>query len=154
MAVVSISTMNAGTINNVIPQDASIGGSMRCYSKTVQDIIERRINEIAVGIGMAFGARIEVDYERSSPPVINHDRSVDYALAATRGRLHVIKTWPPAPGGEDFAFFLEAVPSAYIRIGNGDSEALHHPAFDFSDDAIATGVGLFVALVEAHGSLG
>ncbi|MGW9947302.1 metal-dependent amidase/aminoacylase/carboxypeptidase family protein [Rhizobium leguminosarum] len=44
---------------------------MRCYSKTVQDIIERRINENAVGIGMAFGARMEVEYERSSPPVIN-----------------------------------------------------------------------------------
>ncbi|WP_454284825.1 hypothetical protein [Rhizobium leguminosarum] len=54
----------------------------------------------------------------------------------------MIETWPSAPGGEDFPFFLEAVPGAYIRIGNGDSEALHHPAFDFSDDAIAIGVGL------------
>lgn len=152
MAVVSICTVNAGNINNVIPHKATIGGSIRCYSKPVQDVIERRIKEIAEGIGLAFGARIEVDYERSSPPVVNHDTSVDFALAATKDKLDVITDWPPAPGGEDFAFFLEAVPGAYIRIGNGDSETLHHPAYDFCDDAISTGVELFISLVEARAS--
>lgn len=153
MAVVSICTINSGTVNNVIPQEATIGGSIRCYSKAVQDIIERRISEIAIGIGMAFGAEIEVQYERSSPPVINHDSAVDFALKATKGKLNVIEDWPPAPGGEDFAFFLEAVPGAYIRIGNGDSEMLHHPAFDFCDEAIATGVALFVNLVEEKSAI-
>ena len=55
---------------------------------------------------------------------------------------------PPVMGGEDFSFMLEARPGAFIFVGNGDTAGLHHPAYDFNDDAIPTGVAYWARLVE------
>ena len=68
------------------------------------------------------------------------------------GRLELATQVDPAAlplmGGEDFSYMLEKKPGAFIFIGNGDSAALHHPAYDFSDDAIPFGASYWVQLVE------
>ena len=55
---------------------------------------------------------------------------------------------PPVMGAEDFSFMLEARPGAFIFLGNGDSAGLHHPAYDFNDEAIPHGTSYWVRLAE------
>jgi metal-dependent amidase/aminoacylase/carboxypeptidase family protein len=68
--------------------------------------------------------------------------------AAGRAGLAVIDDWPPSSGGEDFSFFLDRVPGAFLLLGNGETEELHHPAYDFNDNALAYGIRALVSLAE------
>ena len=51
-------------------------------------------------------------------------------------------------GAEDFSYMLEERPGAYIRVGNGDTASLHHPNYNFNDEAIPFGTSFWVELVE------
>ena len=81
----------------------------------------------------------------------NHERQAAFAAAVAAevcGRDKVDTAVAPVMGGEDFSFLLESRPGAFIFMGNGDSAGLHHPAYDFNDDAITTGVSYWIRLAE------
>ena len=149
--VVSVTRFQAGTTHNIIPDSAELGGTVRSLSDEVGDLAEERIRRIVDGIALAHGATAEIRYERNCPVTINHDREVGHAVSAASevvGAANLDTDVEPSMAGEDFAFMLRSRPGAFIFIGNGDSAALHNPAYDFSDEAIAYGISYWVRLAE------
>ena len=150
-AVVSATTINAGSAFNVIPQDARITGTARSLSPEVRDTIERRVIEVAEHIARAHGCTAKVDYMRGYPVTVNHSDAVDvFEEIASRevGEDRLVEVDRPFMGGEDFAFYGQVIPACFFLLGllpPGETEmpALHHPAFDFNDNVIETGVGMF-----------
>ena len=150
-AVVSLTVFKAGDANNVIPQRALLQGTVRTFKDHVRDEVISRIKRLAVNTGEAFGCQVEVMLGDGYPALINHDVSVDFAADVTRQfSAHVDADFPPSMGGEDFAYFLQRIPGAFMVCGNGDSAKLHHPAYDFNDEAIPAGVSYWVRLVETR----
>lgn len=152
--VVSITQFHAGTAFNIIPQEAHLSGTVRCLDEEVRTEVEKRVTEIATHVALAHGCTAEVNYDRMYPPTVNHVKQVRFAgevARAVAGDKNVDMNVPPVMGGEDFSFMLEARPGAFVYVGNGDSAGLHHPAYDFNDDAIPYGVSFFAELV--HKSL-
>ncbi len=154
--VVSVCTLETDShAHNVIPERVTLGGTIRSLEEGVREMAARRLAEIAEGVAAAFGARAETDYRRGYPVMVNHERETALMAevaerVAGRPPLEV----PPIMGGEDFAFMLEARPGAYILVGNGDTAMVHHPAYDFNDEAIPWGASLWVELAEARASAG
>jgi amidohydrolase len=149
-AVVSICEFHAGNARNVIPQTAELKGTVRTLKPEVRHLVEKRLREVIDGVARMTGARIELKFEPGYPVVVNHAAQTDVAIRAARdvaGEGHVHEM-PPLMGGEDFAYMLEQRPGAFIFCGNGDSAGLHHPAYDFSDDAIVYGTSYWIKLVE------
>jgi amidohydrolase len=149
--VVSVTRFQAGTANNIIPQSAWLNGTVRTLKAATRDRVEKRIHEIAAGLAEASGASARVEYRRGYPPTVNHATQTDFAAGIARkvaGDTHVDANAPPTMGSEDFSFMLEARPGAFIFIGNGDSATLHHPSYDFNDEALPYGMSYWVELVE------
>jgi amidohydrolase len=149
--VVSITRFQAGTANNIIPQSAWLNGTVRTLKAATRDAVEKRIHEIASGLAAAGGGTARVEYRRGYPPTVNHPAQTDFAAGVARkvaGDAHVDANAPPEMGAEDFSFMLEARPGAFIFIGNGDSAKLHHPSYDFNDEALPYGMSYWVELVE------
>lgn len=152
-AVVSVTTVKAGSAFNIIPQTASLMGTVRTLSPAIRDLCEERLKEIATSIAKGFGVAAQVEYNRGYPVTINHPDQTAHAVEAAGmavGLERVNASAPPSMGAEDFSFMLEARPGAYIFMGNGDSAGLHHPAYDFNDTAIPVGVSYWATLVETR----
>jgi hippurate hydrolase len=149
--VVSVARFSAGSTVNALPQTAELEGTTRTFLPATRVLAERRIREIVSGIAAASGVSASLDYERSNPATVNHPAQTDFAASVARrivGPDHVTTEIPPAMGGEDFSFMLEARPGAFILLGNGDSAGLHHPTYDFNDAALPYGMAYFVGIVE------
>jgi amidohydrolase len=149
--VVSVCTVKAGDAFNVIPQTAMLLGTVRTLSPEVRDLAETRIRAITENVCAAFGAKAEVEYERGYPVTMNDPEKTDFMAGVARavsGENAVDTTVLPLMGAEDFSFMLEQRPGAYIFLGNGDTAGVHHPAYDFNDEASAYGVSLWAKIVE------
>ncbi|TAH69248.1 MAG: amidohydrolase [Rhodopseudomonas palustris] len=149
-AVLSMCEFHAGSARNVIPHTAELKGTVRTLSPQVRDLMEQRVREVVAGVAQLTGTSIELSYERGYPVVVNHDAQTAHAAAVAaeivgEGR---VMDMPPLMSAEDFAYMLEARPGALIFIGNGNSAGLHHPAYDFNDDAIVFGTSYWIRLVE------
>ncbi|MBI5131967.1 MAG: amidohydrolase [Rhodopseudomonas palustris] len=151
-AVISICEFHAGNARNVIPQIAELRGTVRTLKAEVRDLVEKRIHEVAAGVALSTGAKIDIVYERGYPVVVNHAEQTQVAQRIAKdiaGDSNVM-SMPPLMGAEDFAYMLEARPGAFIFLGNGDSAGLHHPAYNFNDDAIVYGTSYWIKLVESQ----
>jgi amidohydrolase len=149
-AVISICEFNAGNARNVIPQTALLRGTVRTLTKEVRELVEKRVREVVAGVAQMTGARIELVWERGYPVTVNHASQTDVAIKVARevaGEANVHES-PPMMGAEDFAYMLEARPGAFIFCGNGNSAGLHHPAYNFNDEAIVHGTSYWIKLVE------
>jgi amidohydrolase len=141
-AVISICEFHAGNARNVIPQTAELKGTVRALTAEVRALMEKRLREVVEGVARMTGAKIDLNLERGYPVVVNHAAQTDIAVEVARkvageGNVH-----------EDFAYMLERRPGAFIFCGNGDTAGLHHPAYDFNDDAIVYGTSYWIKLVE------
>ncbi len=135
------------------PADGALEGTVRTLKPKVRDLIEKRMNEVCDGVAALTGTKITLDYERGYPVLVNHAAQTDIAARVASeivGDGNVDKTPPPIMGAEDFAYMLEAKPGAFIFIGNGDSAGLHHPAYNFNDEAILYGTSYWIRLVETQ----
>ncbi|MGJ4942753.1 M20 aminoacylase family protein [Bradyrhizobium sp. HKCCYLS1011] len=149
-AVVSICEFHAGNARNVIAQSATLRGTVRTLTPKIRDLVEQRVREVVAGTAQITGAKIDLSYTRGYPVTVNHAEQTEIALQAARevaGEANVHEM-PPMMGAEDFSYMLEARPGAFIFIGNGDSAGLHHPAYNFNDEAIVYGTSYFIKLVE------
>ena len=157
-AVVSICAMHAGDPGamSVVPGKATLVGTVRTFSPAVQDMVERRLNELCSAVALGFGATASVHYERIYPATIN---TPDETLFAARvaeslvGTGYVVRDLEPSMGSEDFSFMLQVKPGAYMRIGQGaengiGSCVLHNNRYDFNDDILPLGAALHASLVE------
>jgi hippurate hydrolase len=150
-AVISICEFHAGHASNVIPASAELRGTVRTLRKDVRDLVEKRMKEVCAGVALQTGARITLNYDRGYPVVVNHPAETELAAKIAGeigGAANVATDMEPVMGAEDFAYMLEARPGAFIFMGNGDSAGLHHPAYNFNDDAIVYGSSYWVKLVE------
>ena len=149
-AVISICTMESGTAINQIPQNAVMRGTMRTQRTHTRDVIEDGIRRITAGIAQTFDMQIEVDIRRGVDVVLNHREDADIAAAAATGAgLTVRRDLPPAMTGEDFCWFLQQRPGAFVWIGNGPADGgreLHSPDYDFND-AILPAAATYMAAV-------
>jgi hippurate hydrolase len=149
--VVSVCTVKAGEAFNVIPQTAMLLGTVRTLSPEVRDLAETRIRAIVENVCAAFGAKAEVDYDRGYPVTMNDPDKTEFMANVARavaGENSVDTTVLPLMGAEDFSYMLEQRPGAYIFLGNGDTAGVHHPAYDFNDEASPYGVSLWAKIVE------
>ena len=149
-AVISICEFHAGNARNVIPQTAELRGTVRTLTAEVRELVEKRVREVIAGVAQITGAKIDLVYERGYPVTVNHAPQTDVATEVARqvagdGNVHEM---PPLMGAEDFSYMLQARPGAFIFCGNGDSAGLHHPAYNFNDEAIVFGTSYWVKLVE------
>jgi amidohydrolase len=153
-AVISVTQVHGGDTFNVIPESAMLTGTARSFLPEVRDLLERRLREIATGLGTALGARVEIEYQRGYPPTVNSEAETEVAaLAAAEvaGADKVDRHREPTMGAEDFAYMLEQRPGSYVFIGNGggeDTPMLHSPHYDFNDEALPYGASYWARLVE------
>jgi hippurate hydrolase len=151
-AVVTIGAIHTDNDTyNIIPQTVTMKGTARTLSTEVQDLIEERLPLIVKRTAEAYGASAEVHYHRNYPVTISSDDEVSFAAQVARdvaGDAAVNADTPPLMGAEDFSFMLNERPGAYIVVGNGDTAGVHHPAYDFDDEAIPYGTSYWVRLAE------
>jgi hippurate hydrolase len=161
-AVLSITQIHAGSATNVIPDEAVMIGTVRTFSTSVLDLIERRMNELASGLAAGFGATIDFSFKRNYPPLINHPEQTAFAIEAMRavvGADNVDTNVEPTMGAEDFAFMLQEKPGCYVFIGNGDGDhrrrghglgpcQLHNGSYDFNDHLLPIGASYWARLIE------
>ena len=150
--VLSVTRVLAGNAYNVIPETATLGGTVRAMRRETMTKVETTMRRIATSTAAAFGATASLDFRVIFAPLLNHEGHTE-AMADTAAELvgdaHVDRAKPAAMASEDFAFMLEKVPGAYINIGNGeDSAAVHNSHYNFNDAAIPYGSALFARLVE------
>jgi len=149
-AVVSICHFQAGNARNVIPQTAELKGTVRTLNAKVRELVEKRVREVVAGVAQMTGARIDLTYKKNYPVLVNPAAQTELASQVARevaGDANVHEM-PPMMGAEDFAYMLQARPGAFIFCGNGDSAGLHHPAYNFNDEAIVFGTSYWIRLVE------
>jgi amidohydrolase len=150
--VVSVCTVQTdSTAHNVIPQVVKMRGTVRSMDPAVQDYVERRVIEIAQGTATALGAQADIDYRRGYPVTMNTPENTVFAADVAQsvsGRVD--RNTAPLMGAEDFSFLLNERPGAYIFLGNGDTAMVHHPAYNFDDNAIPFGSSWYAGMAEAR----
>jgi amidohydrolase len=149
-AVLSMCEFHAGNARNVIPQTAELRGTVRTLTPEARLLVEKRVREIISGVAQITGAKIDLVYERGYPVTVNHAAQTDIArkIATEVAGEGGVEEMPPLMGAEDFSYMLQARPGAFIFCGNGNSAGLHHPAYDFNDEAILYGTSFWIKLVE------
>ena len=136
---------------NVIPEHVQLLGTVRTLEPEVRDLAEAQIKRVAQNTAAAFGASAEVIYERNYPVMVNAEAETAFAAGVAKrvaGGQNVHENIPPIMGGEDFAFMLQERPGSYILCGNGDTAMVHHPQYNFNDEAIPVGCSYWASLVE------
>jgi len=152
-AVVSITQMQAGSAPNVIPERVEMHGTMRTFSEAVRRLVARRIRQICEQTTGAHGATAAVEIEPGYPVLINDERATHRALRIAQAigfDDDHIDTLAPQGGGEDFAYYCEKVPGAFIFLGaRNEAKACtyphHHPRFNIDEDALPSGAALYAA---------
>ena len=150
-AVVSVCVLEAGLAFNVLPQRAVLRGTLRALTPEVRDTILSRIEATVAGIASAFGATAEAVFEDGYPATQNHAAETAFMADVAKdvvGEDKVDDGVAPLMAAEDFSYMLEHRPGAYMFIGNGPSAGLHHPDYDFCDEAAPYGASLWGRLIE------
>ena len=133
---------------NVIPQRVTLRGTVRTLSREMRDLAERRLKAIAESTATTFGATAAINYMRGYPVMVNSDEQTAFAADVARAVSGACDEAPLVMGGEDFAYMLEERPGAYILVGNGDTAMVHHPEYNFNDEAIPAGCSWWAEVVE------
>jgi amidohydrolase len=152
-AVLSITQIHAGSAYNVIPDDAKLCGTVRCFSDEVRAQIRSRMRTLAAGIAAAFGVEITVDIRDVFSVTVNHDdqtKVVEDVARSIVGDAHVITRPDPKMGSEDFADMLLKVPGAYFWVGHGGNVPLHNPGFVLDEKILPIGASMFARIVETR----
>lgn len=149
-AVVSVTQLRGGETWNVLPDECIIRGTTRWYDDQIGDRIEERLAQLTRAVAAGFGCTADIRYERRYPATLN-DPAAAKLVRDIAGDipLRVVDS-PPTMGAEDFAYMLRAVPGCYLWLGAaraGDNPGLHSARYDFNDEALPAGVGLWVKLV-------
>ena len=148
-AVLTVGEIGAGSAFNIIPETARLGGTVRTLNAELRERMPERIEELARGIAKGMRGDVKLDYDFSYPVTSNDADAARLALGVTGelfGEERAVELDNPSMGAEDFAFFLEKVPGAFIWLGVGDVSNLHTPQFSFEEEILPQGAALLVAL--------
>ena len=143
-AVVTVGTIQGGMAHNIIPDSVLLKGTVRTLHPAVRDQAEAAIRRLCAGVGEGMRVRVEVQYDRRCPPLVNDDGMIDRGMASIRAQLgEVVTAGEPSLGGEDFALMTEAVPGLQIRIGAGApgrEDKLHNSHYQPDEGCLVQGV--------------
>ena len=148
--VVSVCTLRSDTdSHNVLPQKVRLRGTVRTLDGGVRELAEERVRDIVTHTAAAHQCRAEISYDRGYPITVNHAENTVFAAdVAEKITPGVWRDTPPIMAGEDFSYMLNVRPGAYMMIGNGDGATVHHPKYDFNDEAIPAGCSWWAELIE------
>ena len=152
-AVVTVGTIEGGSSPNIIANQVKLSGTARSFSPRVRDFVEKRIGEISSDVAKAYWTECEYEYRRCTPATINDIASTEIvrdaviSLFGDAKLVHLEKT----TGGEDFAWYLEDIPGAYLFIGSRNEKAgkyspHHHECFDIDEQALVNGTAVLVQI--------
>ncbi|WP_213307474.1 M20 aminoacylase family protein [Paraburkholderia sacchari] len=151
-AVITVGSFRSGFAPNVIPEDAVLEMSVRSFSPAVRETLEKRIRALVQSQAEAYGASAEIDYISGYPVLVNSEAETEFARKVAEelvGPEHIIAPFPPIAGSEDFAYYLQARPGCFVRLGNGEGRPmLHNARYDFNDDNLTVGAAFWTRLVE------
>ncbi len=150
-AVISVTQIHGGTASNIIPETAMFCATIRSFSPEVRALLKKRFFAIVEGHAAAYDVTAAIDYDWGYPPTINSAPEAAFAADVARevvGADAVDEDANKEMGSEDFSYMLESRPGAYLFLGIGPGAGLHHPAYDFNDEAAPVGASFFARLVE------
>jgi amidohydrolase len=155
-AVVSVGALHAGHAPNAIPDHARLDGTLRSFNGGVRELLRRRVREVLEGVASAAGCTVELDLRPGYPAVVNDPEATDrvrLAARATVGEANILEPEPTA-AAEDFAYYLQKLPGAFVFVGAGNAAkgitAPHHSAdFDLDEDALPIGAELLARIALA-----
>ncbi len=149
-AVLTVGEIRAGSAFNIIPETAWLGGTVRTLNEDLRQGMPERIEQLARGVAQGMRGDAAIDYDFSYPVTINDEGAARHALGVIRelfGEENTLELPNPSMGGEDFAFFLERMPGAFIWLGVGEEvSGLHTPTFAFDEEILPQGSALLTAL--------
>ena len=150
--VVTIGKIQGGNQYNVIPSEVVIEGTIRTLEEEVRQFAAKRIGEISQATAAVFGGSVDYEMIWGAPPVTNDDNMAALAAKAAKevlGEDNVITKLPaPNMGGEDFAYYLEKLPGAFMFLSSsnpakGTDVAHHNPKFNVDEDVLWEGAAVF-----------
>ena len=149
-AVLTVGEIGAGTAFNIIPETARLGGTVRTLNEDLRRRMPERIEHIARGVAQGMRGDAEIDYEFSYPVTMNDEGAANRAISVIGhlfGEENKLELPNPSMGAEDFAFFLQKIPGAFIWLGVGqDVSGLHTSTFAFDEEILPLGSALLTAL--------
>lgn len=156
-SVLTICRFNAGEAYNVIPAEVSFGGTLRCVDQPTRDRMQAAVVAAAEHLGALYGADISCTFHNGAPPVRNTAALVDHVertILDASGVEAVHRYALPSMGAEDFAFYTERIPGAFIRVGTRESARtaypVHHALFDLDEHALAPAARLMADVLLTH----
>ncbi|WP_407169695.1 M20 aminoacylase family protein [Bradyrhizobium sp. ORS 111] len=156
-AVLSITQIHSGSAYNVIPGEAWMCGTVRCFSDEIRALIRKRMREISAGIAAAYGAEISVEIRDGFSVLVNQEeqsRVVEDVARTVVDPAKVITRSTPKMGSEDFADMMQAVPGAYFWVGHDGSVPVHNPGYVLDDKILPIGASMFARIIEKRMPVG
>ena len=148
--VITVASFNSGHANNVIPKSASLSGTIRYYNDKIGSLAKNRFFEVINSTCDAFGAKVDINFQKGYPATINHKKQSEFAYDSAKKIVgnKASSSQAPMMGSEDFSYFLKKVPGCFAWIGNGPSASLHNPKYDFNDSVLSIGSSFLASIAE------
>lgn len=135
-SLVSITHIESGNTWNVIPESAWLEGTVRCLTAEDRKRIKQRIYELAEGQAASFGGHAELTWYAGPPATNNTPAWTDFAIQVAEASGLTVEPAPVNLAGEDFAYYQEEIPGAFVLVGTGKSPANHNPKFHVDPAAL------------------
>ncbi|MFN8513836.1 MAG: amidohydrolase [Chloroflexia bacterium] len=152
-AVITVGSMHAGTVSNVIPETCELKATIRTFDEETRKLLARRIPALVEGIAAAMQGSADVDYEFGYPTLVNDRAMADLVRTVARDIVAPDKLLDiePGMGAEDMSYFLQKAPGCFFRVGSRNEErgliyGHHHPRFDIDEDSLPVGVAALTAI--------
>ncbi|MFN8632567.1 MAG: amidohydrolase [Chloroflexota bacterium] len=156
-AVITVGSIQAGTVPNVIPPTATMSATVRSFDEGVRKRLRERIEETVVGIARAFGGDATVEYSLGYPVLVNDEDMAEFVRSVAHEVVGPEKTIvrPPTMASEDVGYFISRAKGCYFNLGvlneaKGFTVTNHNPGFDIDEDALPVGVEMLVRIVERY----
>lgn len=149
--VLSVTQLHSGSAYNIVPDTATLAGTIRYFKDEVCQLAETRMRELCEGFAKAYGVKINIDLRNIFDVLMNDaDLSEAYMEAAADivGAENITSTDEPATGSEDFADMLKVVPGAYCRVGHSGTTGLHNPGFFLDPEILPVGASIMARIAE------
>jgi amidohydrolase len=152
-AVLTVAKIEAGTTRNIIPETASLLGTVRTISERTRANVLDGLKRVAEGVAAAHGAAVDVNLIRGYPVTVNHDAFAERILRVATGLLGPERVQPmatPIMGSEDFSYVLQRVTGAFAFLGTrpaeGPAPPNHSNRMIVNESALPTGIAMHVAV--------
>src|SRR6056297_3615103 len=150
-AVINFGSLKAGETFNVIPDTGIMKGSVRTFSKKTQEIIKNKLKLVIENISQIYGAESKLNYIENYPPTINNDEVIDELkkiLNNLNESSRIKEVEKPSMGAEDFSYYLQKVPGAFIFVGTYNQEKnitqeIHHPKYNMDEDILTDASAIY-----------